>query len=143
MKIYKSIYDLEYLTCKEEEFAHANTGIWDKRYMKELDASKFRRSILQTVLPKFIYIYMDNRLWNKIIKKIKAPITKEDYFIATTQIERYNHLFYIFIMRGNFLLARAYELLLGKNFIRDFENIPRDLFINNELEYYEWRKKNL
>ena len=139
---YKSIYDLNDLTSREEEFAHSNADIWDMRYKKELDATKCRRAFWRKIFPKFIYIHLDNKLWDKITEKIKAPITKDEYFEATTQIERYNHLFYIFMMRGNFPMARQYELMSNKDFIKDFENIPRDVFMKNEMEYYTWLKEN-
>ena len=131
---YKSIYDLNDLTSQEKEFAHSNADIWDMRYKKELDATKCRRAFWRKIFPKFIYIHLDNKLWDKI--------TKDEYFEATTQIERYNHLFYIFMMRGNFPMARQYELMSNKDFIKDFENIPRDVFMKNEMEYYTWLKEN-
>lgn len=139
---YKSIYDLNDLTSREEEFAHSNADIWNMRYKKELDATKCRRTFWRKIFPKFIYIHLDNKLWDKITEKIKAPITKDEYFEATTQIERYNHLFYIFMMRGNFPMARQYELMSNKDFIKDFENIPCDVFMKNEMEYYTWLKEN-
>ena len=140
---YKSIYDLNDLTNQEEEFAHANADIRDMRYKKELDATKFRRTFWRKVFPKFIYIRLDNKFGDIITEKIKAPITKEEYFEATTQIERYNHLFYIFMMRGNFTMAKQYELISNKDFIQDFENIPQDVFMKNEMEYYAWLKDNI
>lgn len=140
---YKSIYDLNDLTSQEEEFAHANADIRDMRYKKELDATKFRRTFWRKAFPKFIYIRLDNKFWEIITEKIKAPITKEEYFEATTQIERYNHLFYIFMMRGNFTMAKQYELISNKDFIQDFENIPHDVFMKNEMEYYAWLKNNI
>lgn len=140
---YKSIYDLNDLTSQEEEFAHANADIRDMRYKKELDATKFRRTFWRKVFPKFIYIRLDNKFGDIITEKIKAPITKEEYFEATTQIERYNHLFYIFMMRGNFTMAKQYELISNKDFIQDFENIPQDVFMKNEMEYYAWLKDNI
>lgn len=140
---YKSIYDLNDLTSQEEEFAHANADIWDMRYKKELYATKSRRAFWRKIFPKFIYIHLDNKFWGKITEKIKAPITKEEYFEATTQIERYNHLFYIFMMRGNFPMARQYELMSNNDFMKDFEDIPRDVFMKNEMEYYAWLKENI
>lgn len=140
---YKSIYDLNDLTSQEKEFAHANADIWDTRYKKELDATKSRRTFLRKIFPKFIYIRLDNKLWDKITEKMKAPITKEEYFEATTQIERYNHLFYIFMMRGNFTMAKQYELMSNNDFMKDFEDIPRDVFMKNEMEYYAWLKDNI
>ena len=140
---YKSIYDLNDLTSQEEEFAHANADIRDMRYKKELDTTKFRRTFWRKVFPKFIYIRLDNKFGEIITEKIKAPITKEEYFEATTQIERYNHLFYILMMRGNFTLAKQYELMSNKDFIKDFENIPHDVFMKNEMEYYTWLKRRL
>lgn len=139
---YKSIYDLNDLTSQEEEFAHANADIWDMRYKKELDATKCCRAFWRKIFPKFIYIHLNNKLWDKVTEKIKAPITKEEYFGATTQTERYNHLFYIFMMRGNFSMARQYELISNKDFIKDFENIPCDVLMNNEIEYYGWLKQS-
>lgn len=143
MTTYKSIYDLNDLTSQEEEFAHANADIWNMRYKKELDATKSRRTFLRKIFPKFIYIHLDNKLWDKITEKMKAPITKEEYFEATTQIERYNHLFYIFMMRGNFTMAKQYELISNNDFMKDFEDIPRDVFMKNEMEYYAWLKDNI
>lgn len=143
MTSYKSIYDLNDLTSQEEEFAHANADIRDMRYKKELDATKFRRTFWRKVFPKFIYIRLDNKFGEIITEKIKAPITKEEYFEATTQIERYRHLFYIFMMRGNFTLAKQYELMSNKDFVKDFENIPHDVFMKNEMEYYTWLKRRL
>lgn len=140
---YKSIYDLNDLTSQEEEFAHANADIRDMRYKKELDATKFRRTFWRKVFPKFIYIRLDNKFGEIITEKIKAPITKDEYFEATAQIERYRHLFYIFMMRGNFTLAKQYELMSNKDFIKDFENIPHDVFMKNEMEYYTWLKRRL
>lgn len=140
---YKSIYDLNDLTSQEEEFAHANAGIRDMRYKKELDATKFRRTFWRKVFPQFIYIRLDNKFGEIITEKIKAPITKDEYFEATTQIERYSHLFYIFMMRGNFTLAKQYELMSNNDFIKDFENIPHDVFMKNEMEYYAWLKDNI
>lgn len=140
---YKSIYDLNDLTSQEEEFAHANADIWNMRYKKELDATKSCRTFWRKIFPKFIYIHLDNKLWDKITEKMKAPITKEEYFEATTQIERYNHLFYIFMMRGNFTMAKQYELISNNDFMKDFEDIPRDVFMKNEMEYYDWLKDNI
>ena len=140
---YKSIYDLNDLTSQEEEFAHANADIWDMRYKKELYATKSRRAFWRKIFPKFIYIHLDNKFWGKITEKIKVPITKEEYFEATTQIERYNHLFYIFMMRGNFPMARQYELMSNNDFMKDFEDIPCDVFMKNEMEYYAGLKDNI
>ncbi len=70
------------------------------------------------------------------------PVTKDEYFEDTDQHKRYYDIAKIFIMRGEFGKAKEYEILSSRDFVKDFETMPRDLFYINEYEYYEWRKNN-
>lgn len=69
-------------------------------------------------------------------------LTKEEYPLDRSEKEKYYDLFCLFRHRGDFEMAKKYEVLSNHDEVKEFENIPRDLFIKNELEYYEWRKKN-
>ena len=73
---------------------------------------------------------------------VMKPVTKEEYYEDTDQHKRYYDIAKIFIMRGEFGKAKEYEILSSRDFVKDFETMPRDLFYINEYEYYEWRKKN-
>lgn len=70
------------------------------------------------------------------------PVTRAEYFEDTDKNKRYEDISKIFIIRGNFERAKEYEILSSKDFVKNFETMPRDLFYTNEYEYYEWRKKN-
>lgn len=70
------------------------------------------------------------------------PVTRAEYFEDTDQNKRYEDISKIFILRGDFEKAKEYEILSSKDFVNNFETMPRDLFYINEYEYYEWRKKN-
>lgn len=72
----------------------------------------------------------------------KAHITEEEYNKITSQLERYEDLFRLYLHRGEFDLAYEYERLAGLNSI-DLWKIPRDVVQQNEPEYYEWRTSEL
>ena len=69
-------------------------------------------------------------------------LTKDEYMRHKSDEDKLYDLFLLFRYRGDFEMAKKYEVLSNHDEVKEFENIPRDLFIKNELEYYEWRKKN-
>lgn len=69
-------------------------------------------------------------------------LTKDEYMRHKSDEDKLYDLFLLFRHRGDFKMAKKYEVLSNHDEVKEFENIPRDLFIKNELEYYEWRKKN-
>lgn len=123
---YKSIYDLEDLTDFEEKYALNNADIEKLRW------EEFQSSVNKNLDP-------DSRweLWRTIEK---LPRTKNEYFRATTQRDRYLHLFHIFVMRGNFPIAKIYEELSKWDYVRALECLPYDIITTEEVEYYKWRK---
>ena len=74
--------------------------------------------------------------------EVIRPVTKDEYFEDTDQYGRYIDISTIFMIRGDFEKAKQYEILSRVDFVKRFESVPRDLFIVNEPQYYEWRKKN-
>lgn len=69
-------------------------------------------------------------------------MSKEEYMEHKSEEEKLYDLFLLFRHRGDFESTKKYEILSNHNEVKEFENIPRDLFIKNELEYYKWRKGN-
>lgn len=84
----------------------------------------------------------EDEKWILIRQWEKAHITEEEYNQITSQIERYEDLFRLYLHRGEFDLAYEYERLAGMNYI-DLWKIPRDVVQQNEPEYYEWRTSEL
>ena len=60
----------------------------------------------------------------------------------TNDDDRFMDLFFVFMNRRHFDIAYQYEELLRENFVSIFETRKSDIYNDNELEYYEWRKKN-
>lgn len=67
---------------------------------------------------------------------------KGEYFARTSQKKAYFDLFWVFRYRGDFKMARKYEILSDHDAILSLESSGSDCFMKNEYEYYEWRKKN-
>lgn len=143
MKIYNSIYDLKDLTAEEEDFALENGCIENMRFNRYRKSLQYRlHAFLRSFIPHVIFKYYADWAWNKLINKLYAPKTKEEYFNSTTLQKRYEDLFYVFRMRGDFAMAREYELLSGIDAVR-MHAIPHDVIMKNELEYYDWRRRQL
>lgn len=124
---YKSIFEIDDLTV-DELMSINQRKVFDYR-MRAFYASNLKAL---TEDEKWILI----RQWEK------AHITEEEYNQITSQIERYEDLFRLYLHRGEFDLAYEYERLAGMNYI-DLWKIPRDVVQQNEPEYYEWRTSEL
>lgn len=138
--IYNSIYDLSDLTAEEEKIA-INSVRWkveQMRFFESRDKHQKKRTLLKKILPNFIYVKYSNWLFKKSEPYIYAPISREEYVHHTTQQERYGDLFLIYRHRGDFVMARRYELLSQQDYVSSFECIPRDCFMRNEPDYYLW-----
>lgn len=124
---YKSIFEIEDLTVDELMSI-------DQRKVFDFRKRAFYASNLKALT--------EDEKWILIRQWEKAPITEEEYNQITTQIERYEDLFRLYLHRGEFDLAYEYERLAGLNYI-DLWKIPRDVVQQNEPEYYEWRTSEL
>lgn len=142
MKIYNSIYDLKDLTAEEEDFALNNSNIENVR-AKLFWSRRNKYKSLKKILPRFVCKCYDDWLWERFVTALSAPKTKSEYLEFTNQHTRYKHIFYILMMRGDFNEARKYEILAEYDFVKSFESIPSDLFMKNEIEYYDWRRQQL
>lgn len=124
---YKSIFEIDDLTV-DELMSINQRKVFDYR------KRAFYASNLKALT--------EDEKWILIWQWEKAPITEEEYNQTTTQIERYEDLFRLYLHRGEFDLAYEYERLAGLNYI-DLCKIPRDVVQQNEPEYYEWRTSEL
>lgn len=124
---YKSIFEIDDLTVDELMSI-------DQRKVFDFRKRAFYASNLKALT--------EDEKWILIRQWEKAPITEEEYNQTTTQIERYEDLFRLYLHRGEFDLAYEYERLAGLNYI-DLWKIPRDVVQQNEPEYYEWRTSEL
>lgn len=124
---YKSIFEIDDLTVNE---------------LMSIDQHKvfdFRKRAFYVSNLKAL---TEDEKWILIRQWEKAPITEEEYNQTTSQIERYEDLFRLYLHRGEFDLAYEYERLAGLNYI-DLWKIPRDVVQQNEPEYYKWRTSEL
>lgn len=124
---YKSIFEIDDLTVDE---------------LMSIDQRKvfdFRKRAYDALNLKAL---TEDEKWILIRQWEKAHITEEEYSQITSQIERYEDLFRLYLHRGEFDLAYEYERLAGMNYI-DLWKIPRDVVQQNEPEYYEWRTSEL
>lgn len=124
---YKSIFEIDDLTVDE---------------LMSIDQRKvfdFRKRAYDALNLKAL---TEDEKWILIRQWEKAHITEEEYNQITSQIERYEDLFRLYLHRGEFDLAYEYERLAGMNYI-DLWKIPRDVVQQNEPEYYEWRTSEL
>lgn len=124
---YKSIFEIDDLTVDE-------LMLIDQRKVFDFRKRAFYASNLKALT--------EDEKWILIRQWDKAPITEEEYNQTTTQIERYEDLFRLYLHRGEFDLAYEYERLAGLNYI-DLWKIPRDVVQQNEPEYYKWRTSEL
>ena len=124
---YKSIFEIDDLTV-DELMSINQRKVFDYR------KRAFYASNLKALTKDEKWILI--RQWEK------APITEEEYNQTTSQIERYEDLFQLYLHRGEFDLAYEYERLAGLNYI-DLWKIPRDVVQQNEPEYYKWRTSEL
>jgi ethanolamine utilization cobalamin adenosyltransferase len=69
-------------------------------------------------------------------------LTKDEYYELKTKEQVFYDLFWVFRHRGDFEKARKYEILAKYDAILSMEDSDSDCFMQNEFEYYEWRKKN-
>lgn len=69
-------------------------------------------------------------------------LTRDEYYELKTKEQAFYDLFWVFRYRGDFEKAREYEILAKYNAIHSMEDSDSDCFMQNEYEYYEWRKKN-
>ena len=122
---YKSIFDVPDLTSLDRECINRYRGLESYR--------KLKYGIL------FKYLDKDEQ-WNLMCQWKRAPVTEEEYYFVTTQLERYEDLFYLFLRRGELDIAFEYEKLSGIDF-KSLCNIPQDVFFENEILYREWRFK--
>lgn len=124
---YKSIFEIDDLTVDE---------LMSINQRKVFDYRK------RAFYASNIKALTEDEKWILIRQWEKAPITEEEYNQTTSQIERYEDLFRLYLHRGEFDLAYEYERLAGLNYI-DLWKIPRDVVQQNEPEYYEWRTSEL
>ena len=124
---YKSIFEIDDLTVNELMSI-------DQRKVFDFRKRAFYASNLKAL--------MEDEKWILIRQWEKAPITEDEYNQTTSQIERYEDLFQLYLHRGEFDLAYEYERLAGLNYI-DLWKIPRDVVQQNEPEYYKWRTSEL
>lgn len=124
---YKSIFEIDDLTV-DELMSINQRKVFDYR------KRAFYASNLKAL--------SEDEKWILIRQWERAPITEEEYNRTTTQIERYEDLFRLYLHRGEFDLAYEYERLAGLNYI-DLWKIPRDVVQQNEPEYYKWRTSEL
>lgn len=124
---YKSIFEIDDLTV--DELMSIN-----QRKVFDFRKRAFYASNLKALT--------EDEKWILIRQWEKAPITEEEYNQTTSQIERYEDLFRLYLHRGEFDLAYEYERLAGLNYL-DLWKIPRDVVQQNEPEYYEWRTSEL
>lgn len=78
-----------------------------------------------------------------LFEHIDNPMSEEEYMLYKPDEDKLYDLFLLFRHRGKFEKAYEYEKLAGFDEVKEFENIPRDMFIKNEYEYYKWRKSNM
>lgn len=89
------------------------------------------------------YSTIKNRLSRKVpFEKVESPLSKDEYIAEKSKEDMAYDLFLVMRNRGLFDKAREYEILAQHDAVKDFESIPRDLFMRNELEYYKWRKEH-
>lgn len=124
---YKSIFEIDDLTVDELISI-------DQRKVFDYRKRAFYASNLK--------VLTEDEKWILIRQWEKAPITEEEYNQTTSQIERYEDLFRLYLHRGEFDIAYEYERLAGLNYI-DLWKIPRDVVQQNEPEYYKWRTSEL
>lgn len=124
---YRSIFEIDDLTVDELMSI-------DQRKVFDFRKRAFYASNLKAL--------MEDEKWILIRQWEKAPITEDEYNQTTSQIERYEDLFRLYLHRGEFDLAYEYERLAGLNYI-DLWKIPRDVVQQNEPEYYKWRTSEL
>lgn len=124
---YKSIFEIDDLTV-DELMSINQRKVFDYR------KRAFYASNLKALT--------EDEKWILIRQWEKAPITEEEYNQTTSQIERYEDLFRLYLHRGEFDLAYEYERLAGLNYI-DLWKIPRDVVQQDEPEYYKWRTSEL
>lgn len=124
---YKSIFEIDDLTV--DELMSIN-----QRKVFDFRKRAFYASNLKALT--------EDEKWILIRQWEKAPITEEEYNQITSQIERYEDLFRLYLHRGEFDLAYEYERLAGLNYI-DLWKIPSDVVQQNEPEYYKWRTSEL
>lgn len=124
---YKSIFEIDDLTVNELMSI-------DQRKVFDFRKRAFYASNLKALT--------EDEKWILIRQWEKAPITEDEYNQTTSQIERYEDLFQLYLHRGEFDLAYEYERLAGLNYI-DLWKIPRDVVQQNEPEYYKWRTSEL
>lgn len=86
-------------------------------------------------------VYKDRRLRSISFEHIDDLMSEEEYMLYKSDEEKLYDLFLLFRHRGRFEKAYEYEKLAGFDEVKEFENIPRDMFIKNEHEYYMWRKE--
>lgn len=122
---YKSIFEIPDLTSLDCEYIFRYRGLVSYR--------RFKYGILFNHLDK-------DEQWNLMCQWERAPVTEEEYYFVTTQLDRYEDLFYLFLRRGEFDTAFEYEKLSGIDY-KSLCNIPQDIFFENEIFYREWRFK--
>ena len=124
MTLYKSIFDIPDLTPEEKPI---NVDI---RKLVEYRKSRYGISLYES-LDK-------DKQWELCRQWERGPITTEEYSIITTQAEKYEDLFYLYMNRGDFETAFEYEKISGINY-KAICNIPFDVISNNEYLYRIWR----
>ena len=85
----------------------------------------------------------DRRKRGVLFEHIDDPMTEDEYMLYKSNEDKFYDLFLLFRHRGKFEKAYEYEKLVGFDEVKEFENIPRDMFIKNEYEYYKWRKSKM
>lgn len=124
---YKSIFEIDDLTVDE---------------LMSINQRKVFNYRMRAFYASNLKALTEDEKWILIRQWEKAHITEEEYNQITSQIERYEDLFRLYLHRGEFDLAYEYERLAGMNYI-DLWKIPRDVVQQNEPEYYEWRTSEL
>lgn len=120
----KSVFELSDLTSEE---------IMSLRSSHSIELFNYRIS-------KYGNTLLDSLDDDERRKLLHAPITAEEHSFVTTQRERYEELFYLYLNRGEFDITLEYEKLSGVDF-QSICNIPCDLINENEELYEIWRFK--
>lgn len=87
-----------------------------------------------------IEVVADRRNNKSFRGNLYKPLEKDEYYLIRSQERAYFDLFWVFRYRGDFELARQYELLANHDAVLSMESSGSDCFMRNEYEYYVWRK---
>ena len=124
----KSVFEISDLTSSELESLGCNY----RRKLTDYRISKYGEKLFGSL--------DDDKRWDLRLRYVRAPVTEEEYNSVTTQLERYEDLFWLYLHRGVFDIAFEYEKLSGVDFL-SICKIPSDVTGDNKELYKEWRLK--